>query len=289
MFYSQNEFYNAVVNNPDCFSSAVTNACKVNGVPNRKRAAAVLAEIKKAVANYRPQVDLSQFFRPSSDGASVASLHKFARPWHVVPELARFRAPEGDFSVGVEIEFGFINPDAASQTIKFAANWKHVTFDREGGIYGVETTFPPMLYSKIRNDCVVFKYVQHLAQHPDRLVRHRHGSSVGTHINVGSHINLTRDIVGAMAEHLSNIVCRSNDNAIKYFGRRPYGYLYNHGGFVEYKLFNSTTDVVAVRRYINIAVSLQKLMTARNNRPSYSAFTEEEVLAALERGYNGEV
>lgn len=288
MFFSQNEFYNAVVNNTDYFSSVVTNACKVNGVPNRKRAAAVLAEIKKAVANYQPQANLSQFFSSSYEEGLV-SLHKFARPWHVVPELARFRAPEGDFSVGVEIEFGFINPDAARQTIKYAANWKHVTFDREGGLYGVETTFPPMLYSKIRNDSKVFKYVRHLAQHPDRLMRHQHDSSVGTHINVGSHINLTRDIVGAMTTHLHNIVCRSNDNAIKYFGRRPYGYLYNHGGFVEYKLFNSTMDVVAVRRYINIAVSLQKLMTARNNRPSHSAFTKEEVLAALERGYNGEV
>jgi hypothetical protein len=79
----------------------------------------------------------------------------------------------------------------------------------------------------------------------------------------------------------------SSELKVKYFGRHPYGYGYRRGNinnhWIEWKLFNSTPDPEAVERYINIAVSLAKLL--RDGAP----INDQSVAAALEAGYNGRV
>ena len=71
----------------------------------------------------------------------------------------------------------------------------------------------------------------------------------------------------------------------KYFGRIPYGYGYvretsNGRFFIEWKLFNSTSEAATLKRYINIAVALTDLMY------SSQSITRESVMIALEYGYN---
>jgi len=305
MFYSQNEFDNAVCDPSaaNYFNTAVLNAVKPGGTFDKKRSKQVLRKIKQGVRNYDPQVSLAEFLSPafSPYHDNYYHLGKIARPWDVVPRLRDFRAPEGDYSVGLEVEYGFSSVASARETISFVANWKNVCIDREGGTFGVETTFPPMLFSKITNKQPVFRYLRHLKEKEGRLASHL--GRVGTHVNVGSWQGGFSDwLLGALSSALSYRL--SDEDKRKYFGRMPYGYLYQRGSYVEYKLFNSTTDITAVRRYINIAVSLTKLLDEYRHAPivigvdptshnsqdgGASTFPREAVLAALERGYNGSV
>lgn len=308
MFYSQNEFDNAVASNDaiNFFAPGIIEAVKSNGTFDKKKSKQVFGRIKNGIRSYEEQVDLSEFLSPTwlhshNHYDRFYHLGKIARPWDVVPRLRDFLAPEGDYSVGLEVEYGFDTADSARETISFVANWKNVCLDREGGTYGVETTFPPMLFSKITNNKPVFRYLRHLKEKEDRLAHHL--GRVGTHVNVGSWQGGFRtELLGALSDALSRRT--SDDDKRKYFGRMPYGYLYQRGNYVEYKLFNSTTDVAAVRRYINVAVSLTKLLDQYRNAeirygvdPVYSGrsdngastFSREDVFAALERGYNGTV
>ena len=52
----------------------------------------------------------------------------------------------------------------------------------------------------------------------------------------------------------------TNEQHLKYFGRRPYGYGHDQVTHIEYKLFNSQLDPKRLRQYIDIAVSLTKLV-----------------------------
>lgn len=279
MLYSVNEVFTHLTarRGNNVFPPAFLQQCKGKGGRyDKKRTAAALKRIKDGMCAYEPSVAFS------TDHRDTVGLYKFTRPWDVVDKLRRFTVPEGDFSVGVEVEYGFANREAASCVITFVRNWRHVTCDREGGTYGVETTFPPTLYSKLNRKSQVFRYVKFLQEHQHLLTNH--WGQVGTHINVGyggvcdsSGLNAVNNRLMALSEELK----------AKYFGRRPYGYGYRRGtpgnNWVEWKLFNSTPDPEAVERYINIAVSLTKLV--RDSGP----ITDESVAAALEAGYNGRV
>lgn len=279
MLYSANEVFKCLTTQRGnhTFPSVFVQQCKdKRGRYSKKLTAAALKKIKDGMCAYEPTVAFS------ADRYNSVGLYKFTRPWDVVDKLKRFTVPEGDFSVGVEVEYGFTNTAAASCVITFVRNWRHVTCDREGGAYGVETTFPPTLYSKLNSKSQVFRYVKFLQEHQHLLADH--WGHVGTHINVGYGRSCDSARLLSMNIHLQGL---SNELKVKYFGRRPYGYGHRRGTatnhWVEWKLFNSTPDPEAVRRYINIAVSLTKLL--RDGGP----ITSESVVAALEAGYNGRV
>lgn len=279
MLYSVNEVFNCLTarRGGDIFPSAFVKQCKGKGGRyDKKRTAAALKRIKDGMCAYEPAVAFS------ADRYDSVGLYKFTRPWDVVDKLKRFTVPEGDFSVGVEVEYGFVNTAAASCVITFVRNWRHVTCDREGGAHGVETTFPPTLYSKLNRKSQVFRYVKFLQEHQHLLANH--WGQVGTHINVGYGGLCDSARLMAVNGHLMHL---SSELKVKYFGRHPYGYGYRRGSFgnhwVEWKLFNSTPDPEAVERYINIAVSLTKLL--RDGAP----INDQSVAAALEAGYNGRV
>lgn len=273
MFYSQKEFYDAVAQNR---ITSLRSYCMDGGLLSRKKTNKVLKKIKKGILDREEEVTFGTGY-----SSFRLYLGKIYRPWNIVPALREFRAPEGDFGVGVEIEYGFVNNEAAKTVMYHVRNWKHVALDREGGYFGVETTFPPVLYSKISMRDKPFRYLQYLAANPRLLARHC--GSVGTHINVSAHNRIDGDRVRDVNGHLE---CLSITDNKKYFNRNPYGYINNRSesqtsvGYVEMKLFNSTTCAVTLRRYINIAVSLVKLLT------SDAEITEDSVLLALEEGYN---
>lgn len=279
MFYSKKEFHAAVeAKHPSlCYPEEIYNKCSTNGKLSRKKTGELLAEIKEAILNRESFVignDRYGYEKHLGTG-------KFARPWSIVPALRDFTPPPGDFGVGVEIEYGFTSDDTAKTAMFHVRNWKHVTLDREGGYYGVETTFPPILYSKLTKRDKPFRYLDYLAANASMLSAH--SGYVGTHINVSASTRLG----GVRMAHVAGALHRlSEEQKLKYFNRRPYGYLYPRSeneagnGYVEFKLFNSTTCSITLRRYINIAVSLVKLIASEDE------ITDQSVLAALEEGYN---
>ena len=280
MFYSKQEFYDAVAAQGArrIFPSLLIARCSTNGRVERKKSDAMLAEIKKGVLDRSGNLALGR----GRDGYSeYVYLGKIYRPWSIIPALRDFSPPEGDFGVGVEIEYGFTSNETAKTAMYHVRNWKHVALDREGGTYGVEATFPPILYSKLSKRDKPFRYLDYLAANPNMLSRH--SGAVGTHINISASCridNNRRESVNRVLSYLSEARKR------KYFNRMPYGYINprsentNGNGYVEMKLFNSTTCSITLRRYINIAVSLVQLIT------SETPITETSVIEALEAGYN---
>lgn len=211
-------------------------------------------------------------------GRTDWSLSKWHRPWHVVPKLRDFSPPEGDYGIGVEVEMGFRDLRAASFIANKIKNWKYVALDIEGGTSPIEATFPPVLYSKMSSKSQVFRYLKVLRDNSALVFNHADTACVGTHINVSK----------GGAPRISASRCESVYNEIdnlpralmlKYFGRSPYGGCYPRGKYIEYKLFNSTTNGKALRKYINIAVALTDLIC------STSQIDEDSVLAAIETGY----
>ena len=280
MFYSKQEFYDAIAQdgNNIYWPAQIKTKCSTNSQLDRKKTDALLAEIKKGVLERQYSVNIGRDFC----GYSIdLPLGKIMRPWSIVPALRDFRPPEGDFGVGVEIEYGFTSSDNAKRAMFHVRNWKHVALDREGGTYGVEATFPPILYSKLSKRDKPFRYLDYLAANPEMLSRH--SGQVGTHINVSA----AGRIDGDRRVTVNAILLRlSQEQKRKYFNRNPYGYINARSegpssvGYVEMKLFNSTTCSITLRRYINIAVSLVKLIT------STDTITYDSVIAALEAGYN---
>ena len=212
------------------------------------------------------------------------NLWKWYRPWDVVPKLRDFQAPEGDYGIGVEVEMGFRSQRAAQTIANKIKGWKHIAVDIEGGDYPIEATFPPVLYSKMSSKSQVFRYLKLLRDNADCVYQHRESSFVGTHINVskGGVTYYNSSKVSQMYYLLIGMRNQPQHRELcyKYFGRFPYGGVYDQGGYLEYKLFNSTTDGKALKRYINIAVALTDLID------SDQEITEESVFAACELGYN---
>ena len=203
-------------------------------------------------------------------------LYKWFRPWDVVPALRDIEAPEGDFTVGVEIEMGFRTVEDASFVAQKVIRWKNVTLDLEGGAIPIEATFPPILYSKFDDKCQAVRYVNILSENEGRL--HHRGVQVGTHVNVGARGGVSFPRIDRINDQIRAL---PNTLLQRYFGRRPYGYGYVQGGnrWVEWKLFDSTNDVQRFKSYVHIAVALTALSK------SEEAITRTSVHNALEQGY----
>ena len=252
------------------------NSNAVVGVPRDvvtlQQAAKYLRRAKKAILNRTY----------NADGIYIP--RKWHRPWRIVPSLANWRPPEGDFGVGVEIEMGFRRIQDAAYIANKCSKMKYVTADHEGGSYPIEMTFPPTRYSKLNNRSAVMRYIDLLNNEVHRVVRHAANECVGTHINVsvpsGQRLNWPR--LRGISNELNYSLTWEEKR--KYFGRGvPYGYI-NSGDcgdhYCEMKMFNSTIDKVEFKRYIHIAVELVKL--AQSNE----TISRNNVIAALERGYN---
>lgn len=280
MFYSVKDTHEALKKNPLLFQSTFAYSCRTGNKLSKAKVAKALRQVKDAIAKYEPEVRI--------DGQTVY-LQKFTRPWSVVENLQVFDVPEGDFSVGVEVEYGFRSPVAARKVIQFVKNWKHIAIDREGGYNGVETTFPPVLYSKLTKRAQVFRYLTYL--HANQRLLAEHWGRVGTHVNVGASCSPNSNSLNRLNAILINL---TQAQKVRYFGRDPYGYgyvrsngLYNRQRrqWIEWKLFNSVTDPAVAKRYIDIAVALTKL----THTHSHEQLTMQVVLDTLEAAYNGRV
>lgn len=201
-------------------------------------------------------------------GDEVNFLYKWLRPWDVVPALANWRAPEGEYGIGVEVEMGFVSREAASTIADKIKNWKYIAIDYEGGQNPIEATFPPVVLSKFSRSQAV-RYLKLLKENEHLVAPHDRNLMVGTHINVSSgstpqfDSNRVTDMRGVLWGLANSYDIRTRTAVTfcdTYFGRRPYGSCYNQGGYIEYKLFNSTTDVKVLKKYVAVAVALTKMI-----------------------------
>lgn len=243
----------------------------VNTPLTLKEARNIMREVKQRMVAR----DVSYF-----DGR--AGLTKWFRPWDVVPELKEFTPPEGDYGIGIEVELGFTSRANVQHIANIIKDWKYIALDEEGGSFPLEVTFPPLLYSKLSSKSQPMRYLKLLKENEARIYRHSPGNLVGTHVNVSKGgVSFTRyaNRVGAMHSALSGL---DTTLEVRYFGRRPYGYIYIQGGgkHLEFKLFNSTIDTAVLRRYIDISVALTDLIAGTEE------ITHTSLVAALERGYN---
>lgn len=294
MFFSTKEFHEFVVTDAPMryaeTGSYLRDTCnRLYGTRSltRKQAAAILAAARKAIIAREPYVVVHG--TRTEHGLPVTysfNAGKFIRPWHVVPKLRDFRPPQGDYGVGVEVEYGFRSHAAASTTVMHIKNWKYIAVDAEGGTYGVETTFAPVLYSKLNKKSQCFRYLDYLASSND-VIEHDPTARVGTHVNVSAHTRLDGNRCESVASTIRHSL--TQEAQIRFFGRpRPYGCgvvrdTVSGHNYIEWKLFNSTTDSKKLREYINVAVSLTKLVE------SDAAITTVSVIEACERGLLGRV
>lgn len=211
---------------------------------------------------------------------------KWYRPWDVVPALKNFVPPEGDVGVGIEIEAGIRTEAAYCAMAKEVWKMRNVAIDREGsGSHGTEVTFPPMLLSKMTKDSRPFKYQRLLASLNNNVV---FSDRDGTHINISLPQFAAR--VLRAQEHTPNlfVYVRQILQALapveqaKYFGRRPYGYCYNRGKYIEWKLFQSTTSIKQLQQYVRVAVALTAWML--DSWPADITLTKARTV--LESAYN---
>lgn len=278
MFFSNKDFHAYVNNQMDGYNRSVYKRAFLDtnfrgeSVPSLtlKETSVILRKVKQKLANR----DL--------EGNHVG-LGKWLRPWSVVPALKNFAAPEGDFGIGVEVEMGFTSLQAVRDVAHQIKDWKNITLDREGGQYPLEVTFPVMLYSKISKRSQVMRYLNILDSVRNTVVDHRTtGGAVGTHINVSmGGVPEIGQYYPRMSDISTVISQLGQDLHVKYFGRRPYGYLYNRRTYIEFKLFNSQLDPKRLQQYIDIAVSLTKLVPT-----SAGVINRTTVIAALEEGFN---
>lgn len=288
MFFSAKELCD-YANRPDNTRGTRNEIIRIvynNGRLRRARIGApiTLNEARRAMKKFRKKV-VSRVL-DSSDGIYIA---KWLRPWDVVPKLREYQAPVGDFGVGVEIEMGFQSRQDASFFADKIKNWKYIAIDYEGGTYPIEATFAPLQYSKLSKNSQPCRYLQLLEAERGRVFNHVAAQSVGTHINVslggqGNMTGYTNEAVNFNTRLREINVALNSLTASqkhKYFNRLPYGYGYNHGRWIEWKLFNSQVDYKVLMRYIDITVELTRLVHSNN-----IAITSRTVQTALETGYN---
>lgn len=259
---------------------------------NKTNCAKYLAAVKRGIVERQGDVTI---------GDGYEDLYKWIRPWDVVPKLRDFAPPVGDYGIGVEVEYGFNSLEDAQFIANKVKNWRYIALDIEGGDDPIEATFPPVLYSKLNSKSQVFRYTKLLRENQERVHEHDPEHFVGTHINVSKggvvsfhperreqmyYVLLAARGITPVQEYMTWNVNGFGDNPLtqeeceKYFNRIPYGGVYTQQKYLEFKMFNSTTDSKAIRRYVNIAVSLTDLLT------SDTPITHQSVREACELGYN---
>lgn len=230
-----------------------------------------LSRSKDIIKRMRKAVVLRAGYGLVSSRQDMHFAGKWLRPWNVVPKLRNFRPPAGDYGIGIEVEMGFNTIEDSRFIADQIKDWKYIAVDREGGRNPIEATFPPVLLSKFGNSQAI-RYLRLLNRHKEKVFNHNGDrTSVGTHVNVssGNSTRFQQRRVSAMHNTLDRICYGGNDRheqefCKKYFGRsEPYGTIYSRGSYLEYKLFNSTTSTKQLKKYVEVAVTLTKMIEGR--------------------------
>ena len=230
-------------------------------------------------------------FKQAMESSGNVWASKYIRPWQFTtrtfPAIRQMR-------MGVEIELGF----RSSEARRAARNWllgvTDAVFDCEGaGQYPLEATFAPCAFNALLHP--KSKVLQYLDFVRESTVSHSREAQVGTHINlsttaIASTSNRTPNLVARACEQirawfLNDAYCEYepmesirdivhpatghhslSEVRNKLFGRNPYGGAYHHyghrgnPGWIELKLFNSTTDTATFKHYTRVAAAIGRTL-----------------------------
>lgn len=287
MFFSARELFN-YVSTTDIHMSYITGFMPASDpVRNKSRRQLTFKEVKKCLEYTRRQIVTREGHFP----------HKWLRPWDVVPHLKNFRAPEGDFGIGIEIEYGFNTTEDFQYIANKIKDWKYIAMDYEGDHVPLETTFQPTLYSQFGPNSQAMRYLYLLKREEARLATT--GINVGTHVNVSCSVPMTAygHRVGPVLRYTALVYhsgesyinsgtvngCLLNltrEEKLRYFNREPYGYIDKQPYGLEFKLFHSEPDPKQLVKYVEVSVALQRLLI-----DTTTPITMSTVRAACEAGY----
>lgn len=257
MFFTTKQYYN-YINSPEAIGDFLAHDSiqRVTGIPCRSGRAVSLYAVKKYMSMCKKAI-----VERNSAGPVFSVVHKWHRPYNIIPEYRNYTPPHNEFAIGVEVEYGFRSLDCAKHIANLISRWKYISIDREGGTYPLEVSFLPIPASKFNGKCQAARYIKLLAAHDDLVYKHSPGSRVGTHFNVsygGSTSNLDSNII-VIVNYLRRLNVSCN---IKYFNRVPYGFVYKRislGSYwLEMKLFNSTTNINDFMKYKAVALQIAK-------------------------------
>lgn len=183
---------------------------------------------------------------------------KGTRPWNLQPIRP---LPEDEVWVGIEYETGFRNLEERNAAYDFVwAAFDGLTIDGEGvGNYYGEFTFSPVAMSTFNADKSdmddFMRWRERVdSRHPPRA----NTTGSGIHLNVSTPMIRALDagydkdaVLGISARVLSECLGRlSTTECSRLFGRaHPYGYAYNVGAHIEFKLFKTVDKLSGWMEY----------------------------------------
>lgn len=277
MFFSADQLY-----------STLTSPVPVPGWNRNSYIRCNNLEVRNKVSKHRVRQHVSAVKRNIVERVMDDNEYKWLRPWDIVPKLREYQPPAGQFGVGIEVELPFISYEASRTVARHIQNMRHITIDNEGGTYPLEVTFPPIVSSKMNNKCQVARYFKYLnsTNLVNRPYLTQQNRWIGIHVNVSKGEDGTAaETRGSRCDVMSVLLRELNSDAnLHFFGRViPYNYAVWQGRYVEFKMFHSTTDFAALKRYVNISVALADLLFSER------ALSLASLMEALEAGYNKRV
>lgn len=215
---------------------------------DRERALDIYDFLKESVLNYGSWQDKS--LRPWTIDASVIDSLDQNQPWW-----------------GWEFETGYVSRDARAQVLEHVWDtWDNMCFDGEGdGSWMSEVTFAPeALNTYEKGESKAQQFIEYLESVPE-LIYNSGAAFVGTHFNLslpefrGGYTGLDSHV----ASVLNNTLHHASEEGApfhKYFGRdRLYGGFFNHGTWIEGKLFRTTYSTEVFKEYLRVAKVLTNI------------------------------
>lgn len=253
MFFSAKDLYTHFLNGNSSYSWREINSEMLDTDRWGTMPAVTMSRVKRILKEAKRRIVIRN--------VDDSCVYKFLRPWDVVPALKEWKAPAGKWGVGIEVETSFRSGFHTTNVAKRLQHWKHIAIDGESGVpNGLEVTFPPVVHDKFKGSQAE-RYLKLLHTEFAGDVNQPARAHVGIHVNVSAGEG-GGEASGPRTQLVVDALYRlSDEDKLLFFGRRrPYGYIYDQGTHLEYKMFQSTTDVKALRKYVNVAVSLSELI-----------------------------
>lgn len=204
-------------------------------------------------------------------------LNKHNRPWEIVDVTGKLDTDQP--WLGFEYETGLNSQKDYEALINYVwFNTMHVAFDMEGyGPWSPEITYPPQnLAEYVNGTSYLQKTIKWMNESGVKMASFG-DARVGTHLNLSTpSFRKLSDVKQDLLTHIlsRSLVMMSEEEMRPLFGRRLYGLATRMAGWVEFKMFRSTDDLVVFNGYIKVATRMAEVMEylARSNAVGSGAY-----------------
>jgi hypothetical protein len=196
--------------------------------------------------------------------------NKANRPWFLVDVTKNLDPTQAWY--GWEFEGGYATEEDYKRVIKyFWSRFPYSAIDIEGhGHYSAELTFSPCNEADLDDESFgLMKLTKFINRNKIGTTQWGIGSMVGTHVNISTpaYRALSQEQAYIVASRLGDMLNSglTYDEKIEFFGRQPYGYAFpqrtsDGKQWIEFKVFNSTTDLDELRKYARTAKRIAFIM-----------------------------